>query len=67
VFSLLIQNKRYDEAVSYANRALSMIPNENDCQKASGYLDNARRFSGAASGNAALTTALQRLSAQCAR
>jgi tetratricopeptide (TPR) repeat protein len=67
VFSLLIQNKRYDESVVYANRALALIPNENDCQKASGYLDTARRFSGAASGNAAVMNALQRLSAQCAK
>jgi tetratricopeptide (TPR) repeat protein len=67
LFSLLIQNKRYDEAVTYANRAQGLLPNENDCQKASGYLETARRFSGAAAGNAALMNALQRLSAQCAK
>jgi tetratricopeptide (TPR) repeat protein len=67
VLSLLVETRQYDQAVIYANRALAFAPTENDCNKASGYLDTARKFAGLATSHTSLQVLLERIAKQCGK
>jgi tetratricopeptide (TPR) repeat protein len=63
--SLLLENQRFDEALNQINRALTLSPDLNDCDKASSYIDSARRAIGALPKDEPVAVAFGRLELQC--
>jgi hypothetical protein len=67
IIALMIENKKYEQALVYIDRARAMQPTDNDCRKASSYLESALRSAAAITDNKSLTEALRRVEQQCAK
>jgi Tfp pilus assembly protein PilF len=64
--SLLVEEKRYDEALAHAQRMAGLNPTQNDCKKGRPYFAAARAAAPRAMEWSALTQALEGLEQRCA-